>query len=288
MLMRPLTNNDQPTLINFLRPFAESSLFILNNQAKRGLTPSTAQYAGHYFGLFHAQTLKAVIVQYWNGIVMSQGSADDVSALWDEHSPSFKHIKGFVGPANLCDTLQEKYHATQTPCPTLSLAAEERLYKLNLTKMVTPTQTQQTEFNCRLATDSDIDTLLPWAEQYKAEALNTPPDPAKRQQHLEEIKATIADSNLFLLCEENTPVSMAARTAQFQHLVQIGSVWTPPSLRKKGYGRGVVYGALKICATQGAKNAVLFTENQNIPAQRAYEALGFEHCGAFGIYLYQD
>jgi predicted GNAT family acetyltransferase len=62
-------------------------------------------------------------------------------------------------------------------------------------------------------------------------------------------------------------------------------VWTPPELRGRGYARAVVAGSLLAVRVEGIRRAVLFTDDDNVQAQRAYVALGFARVGDYGIVL---
>jgi uncharacterized protein len=77
-------------------------------------------------------------------------------------------------------------------------------------------------------------------------------------------------------------VACCCFNARLPHAVRIGSVWTPPELRRRGYGRSVVAGALKTARREGARRAFLFTRWDNLPARRAYEPLGFARAGEYG------
>jgi uncharacterized protein len=70
--------------------------------------------------------------------------------------------------------------------------------------------------------------------------------------------------------------------------VQVGGVWTPHALRGCGYARACVAGSLAIAAQEGFREAVLFTGDDNVPAQRCYAALGFRRIGDFFIGLLHD
>lgn len=63
----------------------------------------------------------------------------------------------------------------------------------------------------------------------------------------------------------------------------VGGVWTPPALRGRGYARAVVAASLLIAREQGVTRAIVFTGEDNIPAQRAYVTLGFRRVGDYGI-----
>ena len=71
-------------------------------------------------------------------------------------------------------------------------------------------------------------------------------------------------------------------------IVQVGGVWTPPEFRSRGYGRGAVAASLLSVRTEGVQTAILFTGEENIPAQKAYEALDFHHIGDYRIILLKE
>jgi predicted GNAT family acetyltransferase len=91
---------------------------------------------------------------------------------------------------------------------------------------------------------------------------------------------------LFLLEREGQIVSTCAYNARLPDAVQLGGVYTPPALRGHGYGRAVTAGALLLTREEGVSRAVLFTHEQG-PARRAYEAIGFQVIGDFGLVLFR-
>lgn len=64
---------------------------------------------------------------------------------------------------------------------------------------------------------------------------------------------------------------------------QIGPVYTPPSLRNKGFARIAVYLCLKQATDQQVKRAVLFTNDNS--AICTYLALGFHQIGKYRLAL---
>ena len=95
----------------------------------------------------------------------------------------------------------------------------------------------------------------------------------------------IREQRCWLLEEGGKPVSTSAFNTSFEEAVQVGGVWTPPKLRRRGYGRAVVAVSLLDARAQGVGTAVLFTGLDNIPAQKAYLALGFRHIGDYRLIL---
>ena len=62
-------------------------------------------------------------------------------------------------------------------------------------------------------------------------------------------------------------------------------MWTPPELRRRGYGRAAVAASLLDARAEGATEAILFTAEDNIAAQKAYVALGFRQVGSYRMLL---
>ena len=65
-------------------------------------------------------------------------------------------------------------------------------------------------------------------------------------------------------------------------------MFTPPELRGRGYARAAVAGSLLDARSAGARRSTLFTNLENVAAIRAYEALGYERIGDYGLILFAD
>ena len=70
--------------------------------------------------------------------------------------------------------------------------------------------------------------------------------------------------------------------------MQVGGVYTPPALRRRGYAACVLAQSLLDARAEGAERSILFTATENVPAQRCYEGLGYERLGDFGVVLLGD
>ena len=80
------------------------------------------------------------------------------------------------------------------------------------------------------------------------------------------------------------PVAMSGFNATLPDCVQIGSVWTAPELRRRGYARCAVAGSLLEAREAGVSRSILFAESPH--AKRAYEAIGFRRIGDYGLVLF--
>ena len=83
-------------------------------------------------------------------------------------------------------------------------------------------------------------------------------------------------------------VACTGFNANLTEAVQVGGVWTPPELRGRGYGRCVVAQSLLDVRAEGVEKGILFTGDQNVPAVKAYAALGFKRIGDYRLLLLQE
>lgn len=83
--------------------------------------------------------------------------------------------------------------------------------------------------------------------------------------------------------DRRSPVAYQQFNAALPDVVQVGGVWTPPPWRRRGYARAVVAGSLLAARAEGVPRSVLFTGEENIPAQRAYAAIGYRRVGDWGL-----
>ena len=61
-----------------------------------------------------------------------------------------------------------------------------------------------------------------------------------------------------------------------------------PELRRRGYARAVVASSLLDARAEGTDKAILFTGENNVAAQKAYESLGFRHIGHYRLVLLSE
>ena len=81
---------------------------------------------------------------------------------------------------------------------------------------------------------------------------------------------------------------MTGFNATLPDCVQVGGVFTPTALRSQGYGRAVVAGSLLDAKSRGVVRSILFTEKENVSAQRAYVSLGYERIGEYGLVRFSE
>ena len=133
--------------------------------------------------------------------------------------------------------------------------------------------------------DAPRDVVTAWREDYLNTVLAIPgTDPQKQAQT--DIAAYISADSHRVLMQGDTVLAMTGFNARLSHAVQVGGVYTPPEFRKQGLARRAVGLHLQEARSNGVTDAILFAASGN--AARAYEAIGFQHIGAFALLIYKE
>jgi predicted GNAT family acetyltransferase len=166
------------------------------------------------------------------------------------------------------------------------LDSREDLFSLELSALAVPLILRDGRVTCRRSAARDLTTLVAWRKDYE-NSIFTGPNPGGSNATM--VHRLHDDGWLFVLtADDGNLVSMCAYNAVVPDCVQIGGVWTPPDLRRRGYGRAVVAGALLQARSAGARTSVLFTDVLNEPAARAYRSLGYARVGCYSLLLFRD
>ena len=276
--IRPLAPGDEVVLDRFLRAHADSSMFLRANARRAGLEDRGEALHGSYVAAFDEMAIVAVAAHYWNGMIVLQAPvlAGDLARAAVAHSG--RHLRGLAGPWAQVETARAALGATHHRA---AKASREGLHALALARLIVPTPLATGRCTCRHARPEDVELLTEWRTAYAREALGASDSPTLREESREDIDLLRRERGAFVLDVDGRPVAFAAYNAQLPEIVQIGGVWTPPTLRGRGYGRAVTAGALLAARDAGARRGVLFTDS--LAASRAYEALGFERIGEYGL-----
>lgn len=224
-------------LSSYLNHYQETTMFIRNNLYHSGLTYQDAPFHGEYYGTFENNRLNGVLAHYWNGNVMMQAeNFSALSALVDEFKlKRSRPIAGILGEDSQANFVIEKLGLQSS---LLAINYQEKLFLLNLDKMIIPQAIHS--YSCTLKTvqDCEIDVIKEWLVAYHIEALGDDANNPKLEQSIiDEIQNTQLSQNRRVLLVDNTPVSLCGFNANLPEIVQLGPVYTPPSLRNKGFAR---------------------------------------------------
>lgn len=272
-MIRQATVEDEDDLETFLAQYPDSSMFLRSNLAAHGTQEPNHRHGTRFWGWYQRAGLAAVFGITNGGFVMCQAPGAPLAAFQAFGSVAVgARVVGVTGDALQVDPT---LHALGLMDHTFSMKKNEPLYRCDLLEMV------RFKDEMRAPVQADIPVLTQWFAEYEIET-GLSGDQAKALLHGQERAQAATQSGMVkLLCENGRPLAMAAINAQVQDYVQVGGVFVPKEMRGQGLGRRVTSGLLAGARASGARVAVLFANNA--PAARAYEAIGFDHVGAYRV-----
>jgi len=93
--------------------------------------------------------------------------------------------------------------------------------------------------------------------------------------YIERITYQISTNKIFLLEDNNIPVSMVKIDRELITTCSINAVYTPPFFRSKGYATSLVSKASQIILDRGFKKAILYTDLANPISNSIYKKIGY-------------
>ena len=280
--IRILVPSDQPALEAFLLPRVESSMFLIGNMRVAGLVDGGQVHQGTYAAAFEGQEIVAVVAHFWNGMLIFQAPAH-LDALWRAATRnSGRRIRGLIGPGEQVAVAKESLGIRGR---AVQMDETEYLYLLALDDLAVPGGIRSGRLVGRHMKPRDLDLVTAWRVAFAVQGLGEEDSPRLWEATRASLERSMERGWTWLLEDQGQPVATSSFNTAIVEAVQIGGVWTPPELRRRGYGRAVVAASLEDARAGGAKTAILFTGVDNLPAQRAYQALGFSQIGDYRLLL---
>lgn len=281
-VIRILQPGDEEALEAFLLRRVESSMFLIGNMRASGLVDGGRPYQGTYAAAFEGGRIVGVVAHYWQGNLVLQAPAhlEDLSRAASRSSG--RPLRGLIGPDPQVRAARLVFDISDR---SVQLDELEKLYSLALADLVVPSGLQSGELRGRRIEPHDVPLMVEWHVAFAGEALGEDESPRLRERVRAGVERQMRQGHFWLLEDRGEPVACSAFNTVIREAVQVGGVWTPPELRNRGYGRTVVAASLLDARAGGAETAILFTGEGNLPAQRAYEALGFRHVGDYRLLL---
>lgn len=85
----------------------------------------------------------------------------------------------------------------------------------------------------------------------------------------------VSSGELYLWVYEAIPVAMAAHSAPAGGVARVGPVYTPPPMRRHGFGAAVTAATTAAALGAGATHVVLYTDLSNPTSNAIYRAIGY-------------
>ncbi|HEX7939392.1 MAG TPA: GNAT family N-acetyltransferase [Gemmatimonadaceae bacterium] len=129
----------------------------------------------------------------------------------------------------------------------------------------------------RLARLADVEKLIPWTADFYIDVGMAGSDPA------EGVRYRIAQEQLYVW-DNDGPVSMAAWTGKTPNGVRVAYVYTPPTLRGKGYATSNVAHLTKLLLERGNRFCCLYTDLANPTSNAIYARIGYRALSDAGVW----
>lgn len=123
----------------------------------------------------------------------------------------------------------------------------------------------------RCANDGDSPVVAAWLSEFHDEALSHDPVPDFRAEATSRIEKGLT----WLWETPSGPVAMACCQMSGDNIARIGPVFTPPPMRKHGFGAAVTAAAVRSALDHGARHVMLYADRSNATSNAIYQRLGF-------------
>lgn len=272
-MIREAGPDDRADLEARLVRHVDSAMFPLSNLREHGLGsgdfPSSHDHASRFWLLGH----KGVVALTRSGMLMPLlPEQAGLQAL--RPALAGQRVEGVLGPSVAVRALLAELGLAALP---VRKDADEPAFAVDLSNLVMPDHP-----HARLVRPpaEHRRLLLDWRAAYHQEVLGTPPDEARPRAEQDVGGFLARDSHRLLLLDDRL-VALTGFNAGLPEIVQVGGVYTPPTLRGRGYARQAVALHLAEARGNGVTRAVLFAASD--AAARAYRAIGFQPNGSFAM-----
>jgi predicted GNAT family acetyltransferase len=176
-------------------------------------------------------------------------------------------LPGVLGPKAESERFAKLWSEKQNL--NYKIIMNERLYKL---EEVSEETLGKRKFKLGDSTDEDL--ILQWGKEFMLEAL---PERDKEmiEGSLKRMRNRISENRIFLLFDKDKPVSMAQKAGKTPNGIGINGVYTPPSLRRRGYATECVAKLSQYLLDEGNNYCFLFTDLSNPTSNSIYQKIGY-------------
>jgi predicted GNAT family acetyltransferase len=198
--------------------------------------------------------------------LLLSGAVQAVAPLAAALASRRRSLPGVNGPAELAEPFAEAWQE-QTGVRA-SVERRSRLYELD--QLIPPDP--MPPGRARLATQADADLLAAWFTQFALDIGEVHGDPQSG------LRDQLSFGGLTLWESDGIPVSMAGHNRPAAGVIRVGPVYTPATLRGRGYG-GAVTVAISQAALDRGATVILFTDLANPTSNELYARLGYVPVG---------
>ena len=261
-MIRELTPDDQRAILEFVYRREQENLFVIGS----------FEFLSHpfetnvYLGFFQENELIGLGTYFgrWSDIQICTDNLAAHHALVDAFLQRKKPVEYVVGfKRYTLRTIERLRSHGIEPRATY----EETVYLLKRETFNSFATGEVTK-----ATPADVDEIVRLEHQVEGKTTETEVTPKERNR--------ILPDNEWVLRKEGRIVSKANIHGVSRHYAQIGGVLTHPDFQNRGYAKQTVSTVCQHWLDQN-KQPLLFVKNENLPAIKVYESLGFQPVDEF-------
>ena len=285
-MIRNVDTEDLERVRGFLEAHVETSLFLLSNLAIFGPRLGESWNSGNYQLAEEDGRIVAVfcLTRRGNLLVQAGGRADLAEAILEACESEPIEVCGVAGEWPVAAALWDLLLADPRFEPGEG-CSKDVLYRLPLApEMSAPPPQLPAGMSVRPLDPGDFEQWERLNTAYLAE--RNLPLPIVDAAHEAEFARRARARWWWGAFAGQELAATVALNAAYGSVGQVGGVYTRPADRKKGFARAALRRLVEDSADHhGFEKLILFTEENNLPARRLYESLGFETAGAFGLLL---
>jgi uncharacterized protein len=196
---------------------------------------------------------------------MTRMPAEALPALAESLGELYDDIPGVHGPEELALAFAELW------CAPRGLEQRTimhlRIHKLDAVLPPEPSPAG----NLRPATPDDLDLVAGWTLDFHREATPLEEPSPRLRAHV----ARLLDSGVIVIWEDGEPVSMAAAMAPSATGIRVNLVYTPPTMRRRGYAAACVAELSRRQLAAGRSFCSLYTDLANPTSNSVYRRIGY-------------
>lgn len=277
LVLRP---GDEPRLERLLRAHSDSSVFLRSNLRAVGILYEGKSLQGTWVAEAAPDgELLGVVCHVHNGNLLFQAPAHAAQLAELAVQQSGRKVEGLVGPWDQLKAARTALGLDGTKAPLESL---EPLFALPLADLKVPGGA----WTVRRPEPRDVPEAVAQRAAFLVEALGAERSASTIARARDAVEDQLREGRTFVLEAGGRVVASGCFNARLPDTVQLGGIFTPEHERSRGYARKLVAGMLLTAQREGATRGVLFTNDDNVAAIRAYTALGFQRVGDYGLILW--
>jgi len=274
---------DEAALESHLLRHWASSMLLRSNFRAYGLVDEGQPRQATYVAAWEGATIMGMATHFGDGTLLLQAPRSLAPIVRAAVATSRRPVTRITGP---WPQVEAAVSALGLPPRTLHSGKPRVLASLDVGKLQPPDLVTRNEASARLATQADLNLIVPWRTAWDlASGLNTS-EAAVRAA----LDQQIGVHGVFVVESRRSsqPVAMVAYDVWLPDAVQAGRALLAPALtdaRDKAFAAVGVAFAVSAAAAHGVKRAAVLVDGNDYHTLMAYRALGFTPIGDFGTLM---